>query len=383
MPDIHVKRIKVGELVDFAEEAENNPHRYEDLPITRIRALAHARNPVAAEDDIGLLVAYDGDRCIGYLSFLPCRLMRRGKTAKIYAGSTFYVAEKYRGKKVSVAIMKDAMALDYDLLSTGFTATVDRFNRRHPEWFEDAGALPYLCVHLFPTVSILWKLKRQFSSASVLIRAIQALNSLVGNLGLRYIIYRLISPPVKDRFEGVEIREVTEVHGVNRKSEPEEKSPPKLHRDEDVINWMIRYPWIKEDVNTQSLYYFSHKLELFRYLPFELHDQKSQAQIGFAVFSVSRRNELTILKILDMELNDAAFRLYILHHALKVAFQYKTDIIYAPIDFWDSVRGHLPLRLVTERKQRGYFIHRSTNSAFGDDPRNLELNFCDSDTAFI
>ncbi|TKJ37924.1 hypothetical protein CEE37_13245 [candidate division LCP-89 bacterium B3_LCP] len=380
---ISVERIHLNNLVAFAEKAENDPHHYGALPITQVRAAAQEKNPSASPDDISLIVAYHENKCIGYLGILPCQLECHGDLQKIYALTTFYVVEEYRKTCAALAIMQDAIALNYDFLLAGFTPSAERFYRRHDEWFDYIGVLPYNRIHLYPTVSLLWMLKERLPFLSIITNALQILNSLAGSLGFRFLTYYMIRPSQRNRCADLDFRKIErieEVAGVAQRSKSENR--PKFYRGESIINWMIQHPWINERSGEPSSYEFSHYRDLFRFLAYEIFNNATEKQVGYMILSVSRKNELTVMKILDFEFEDDVHLECILNLTLREAYRWKVDIIDGPADFWGIINSHKLLKLIAQRKQRGYFIHRSSNSAFSDDPQDLILNFCDGDTAF-
>ena len=69
--DVRIERIRVSELCAFAAEATRAPRGGGVVPVSPVRAAAQAKNPHAQPDDVGLLVAYSRNVCVGYLGLLP------------------------------------------------------------------------------------------------------------------------------------------------------------------------------------------------------------------------------------------------------------------------------------------------------------------------
>lgn len=384
MAKIRVERIPVGKLFEFAQNAEKNQERYVILPIPALRALAQSKNPVASTDDIGLLVAYSGDNCIGYLGILPSLFCHKGKLSKVYALSTFFVDEAYRGLSVAPMIMANAIALEKDLLLAGLTPAAEKFYLKNPQWFKPAGSLPYLHINLLPWSSLLWWLKNRLKAMRGLFNSLFVANRRIADAGSWRFFYHFLRPPACNRCGGVGARLVSEVLA------PEKKTGCKLaegqyyfYRDVDTVNWMIRYPWITENTTATFNYFFSYQRELFRFLPFELYSKQSGERLGYVVFSITKKKGLTLLKILDHALAEEVHILCILDLALREASRWRAELIVGPYKLWPYIKTYPPLRLLTQRYQRGYFIHSSPKKTiFPEDASELCLDYCDGDLPY-
>lgn len=384
MAQIRVERIPVGELFNFTQEAQKNQKRYNVLPITALRALAQSKNPAASPDDIGLLVAYSGDRCIGYLGILPCFLRQKGEISKVYALITFFVDESFRGKSAASTIMANAIALRYDLLLAGYTPAAEKLYRRNPQWFKPAGFLSFIRIHAIPHSSLLWLLKNRFKPTQSLFSPFFSANQRIADAGGWRFLYRFLQPSVCKKCAEIE------AHPVSMVRNPEEKingnsltDRPSFYRDVNIVNWMIKYPWVTEDSSISLNYIFSYHRELFRFLPFELYAKQSGKRLGYLVLSVTKKSGLTVLKILDHVLANKAHLPCILDVALSEASRWKAELIVGPHKLWPFIKTHALLKLLTQHQKRGYFIHSTPhNSLFPDNPYDLHLDFCDSDLPF-
>ena len=70
MGNIEYCSIKVKDLPDYIEDFLSNADGQEFAPITPERALSQAANPSATGDEIGLILALDGKRVVGYLGVI-------------------------------------------------------------------------------------------------------------------------------------------------------------------------------------------------------------------------------------------------------------------------------------------------------------------------
>jgi len=387
--NIRIERITVGRLPEFAQKAAADPGRYHILPITTYRATAHATNPAASPDDIGLIVAYDDDRCIGYLGILPCRLRTGEKIAKMYALTTFYVDPAFRGQNVADDIMAAAIQLDYDLLLSGFTPAAEKYYRKNPQWFTYAGAVPYMRLRLdrlfvisggfrkLAQVRALGPFRWLFKSLLFLSR--RTIDPIVRPLMCRFFCAKAVQRSPK-----VEARPVDEVRKIDSaKSHLDESGRPHFYRDENIINWMIEYPWITEEPNVKLNYQFSYRRDRFAFLPYELYDAQNGKPVGYVVFSISTEGDYSTLKILDYTITEETYAPGIFELAMHEASRRMAEVI-GPYRFWFYAQTNYRLRRLTERGERGTFIGPATNkeSAFAGVADELMLDFCDGDIPF-
>jgi len=384
--ETRIERIPIRDLYEFARRAQNDHHRYHVIPITTIRALAHTKNPAAAEDDIGLVVAYVNGQCAGYLGILPCRLSVGNKHTKVYALSTFYVDTPFRGTDVAKMIMSDAIELGYDLLLSGFTPAAEKFYRKNPQWFRPVAAVPYVLLRL-DRVFVVSGIFRRLAQ----IRWLKPAHSLLGVLYwgsrwtidavLRPVLFHWLRPAACKVGQEIEARLVSAIRESEIKID--RPSKPCFCRDPDIINWMINHPWISEDSNLKLNYAFSYRRDRFGFRLFELHKRKGGERIGCVVFSVSTQNNYTTVKTLDYRIADRAYLPCVFAVALREALRHNAQLI-GPDMFWQYVQAHWVLRRITRRLKRGNFLGPSikSESVFDTLPEELSLDYCDGDIAF-
>ena len=93
---IRIRKIPIKELGRFAERYFSGGTAGRVVPLSRLRAAAHAANCWADDDDIGLVVAMCGDECIGYLGLMPGMLKVNGDLFKIHWYTTWFVGPAAR-----------------------------------------------------------------------------------------------------------------------------------------------------------------------------------------------------------------------------------------------------------------------------------------------
>jgi len=118
--NIRIDHIRVSDLPDFARRVINDSESGQFVPITLQRAVAHANNPIASGDDVGLLAAVDGDGdVVGYFGILPILLRVGEDTYKTHWFTTWSVSSKVRGMGVGSRLMAEALSLNLDFLIVG------------------------------------------------------------------------------------------------------------------------------------------------------------------------------------------------------------------------------------------------------------------------
>jgi hypothetical protein len=144
------------------------------LPIGKPRALAYATNPCADENDIGLLVAYLGGQCIGYLGIMPGLLRRGDQFSKIYWLSTWFVPPEFRKTSVGLPLLLNALSLKYDLVVCGMTDEAERVYRGLR--FRELGQLKYCIIN--------------FEILNLLGLGLRVLRKILRKLGVQFDLYR-------------------------------------------------------------------------------------------------------------------------------------------------------------------------------------------------
>jgi hypothetical protein len=159
-----------------------------------------------------------------------------------------------------------------------------------------------------------------------------------------------------------------------------------FQRDLQTVNWMIRNPWVvsRSDARPDlSHYYFSRVRDLFEFVALEIFAPDGIACKGYLVLSISRNKNKTTIKLLDYNFHDSKDRLIAAYLALKYAREYRADRLEFPVgleDFWPSQTG---LMLRVKKKKRLYlFYPRSNSSPLARLAQKIQLDYCDSDTAF-
>ena len=126
---VTVRRIKLGDLADFARSIIDNPAYARVAPISLLRAESQSKNPMGTPDDIALVAAYHEQDCVGYMGLMPGRLSIRGRVSPITWMTTFFMDAGHRGKGYGKRLLAEIQELGVDLVATGITRNVEGLYR--------------------------------------------------------------------------------------------------------------------------------------------------------------------------------------------------------------------------------------------------------------
>ncbi|MFO7708565.1 MAG: GNAT family N-acetyltransferase [Desulfobacterales bacterium] len=346
---LRIERVRIRDLVAFAREIPSDPAYADTAPTCLLRAASQAVNPHADPDDAALLVAYHAGRCVGYHGLLPGVLRAAGGRSKVSWLVTFYVAPAFRGRGVGPRLVREALGLGVDLVTTGITRAAERAYRA--AGFKELGELGY----------------RRFSVQSYPRPA-------------RWLIYTLVCGRNRGRWP---VRPVAALPAGARRGR--EDGAPRFPRGVDTVNWMLAHPWVVSRSTAAQgapAYYFSSVRDLFRFEAYEVGAAADPTRGAFVV-SVSRRKGGTVVKLLDgffPEPTDPSV-------AGVIALRRGRDLLAHRIDFPMSQEGVLNgsrlLRRLARRKSRLTLYHpREPASPLACCPGRISLDYCDGDTAF-
>lgn len=374
-PAIRIEAVHVEELEAFAARAQDLAGI---LPITPRRAQSHAANPNAVPSEVALLVAYDGERCIGYLGIMAGVLHHDGAVQRFHWFSSWYVDPAYAKSGAGTMLLMRAIGLKYDLAVTGTSPEADamyralRFKELTPLQYEEV-FLDALDPLGFPFFALGKWLEKRGRPAGVVYRIARTVRPILQPL-LKRVVYATLRP----RAGGLNVARQTDVY--------EEFTPPNsapmFYRDPDTVNWMLATPWFTENqADAVKDYYFNDHRSLFRYtcLRFEVDGEP----VGNAVLSAARKADRTIVKVLDCSFTEAEYRHTLLPHVFAFAARYRADRILFPANF-KTVLQLLPIfGRITFTRTRNYFCRpKKKDSVLTPVLDTVQLQLTDGDCAF-
>ena len=382
---VHIERVRVGDLPAFASRhlAELRPG--EVVAITEPRALAHSRNPHADPDDVGLLVARQGDRCVGYLGVMPARVETEAGVRTVHWMSTMFVLPELRGAGIGVRLMEELADLGRDMLGTAFTPAAARAMKSFG--FIEFGPVNFYTVDIrraMPWVAPLAALRRWLRTRGGPDALRTGARRMERGLGapMRALVYRALIRPFESSASTVRC---VELDGVPDDAFTPDPGTIRFIRDADVVRWMLRDAWLRESARTpndaSARYHFKHTVQLFRRAVVEVRDGSDTRQ-GLLVLSASEVRERIVARVLDHRLAGTAYHAAIAC-TLRFAHRHGADSVVFPESFGPSLGRSRPLRLLARRSSRMYLYRpvRSDSPLAGALDR-MELDYCDGDTAF-
>ncbi len=390
---IRYQRIKIAELVEFAERVITNTRPGQFVPITRQRAIAHAHNPYADPDDIGLLVAVDEeDEVVGYFGIMPVLLRVGEQLHKCHWFTTWSVSAKVRGRGVGSGLMREALRLKNDYLIVG-SVHARRVCQKFGFWEREP--LPYYWLDvsgmgaLNPLTGLLRLLRKTFhllrvgKTVSVTNPATRFVDRILSP-GTRLVFYALLRRLEASQGRDFRFQEVSQLRpeAVNCPAQPEIE----LHRGVEAVNWMLQHPWVVPEGQSPTEdrdYYFSDTRPMFKFIATEIFAPGSDEYWGYAVFSISQKEQGVFLKILDFRLKDLAMYPFVLALALRYGRHYRATWIEMPAEVSAPLQGSLLGRLLLREKKRIYqCLPKNEHSPLAKAWPHITLHLYDGDMAF-
>ncbi len=374
-PALRIDAIPVRELESFAARVVDGEGV---RPITPRRARSHSANPNANPEEVGLLVAYEGDRCVGFLGIMA-GVLRVGRAAhRMHWFSSWYVDPDHAKSGAGTMLLMRAIGLKYDLAVTGTSPEADEMYRAMR--FKAIGPLQYEEVFLdaldpfgFPFFAVGKWLEKRGKSAGILFKIADLLRPIAQPL-LKRIAYAVIRPV----WPSGAIAHVA----ASFENSPHPGSEPRFDRDADTVNWMLLHPWFTEEkADAVDGYYFGDFRPVFRYLVYRF--ERDGKSVGNAVFSVSRKADRTTVKVLDYVLSSDEDRSAAVAQAFEVASRFNADRILFPAEFKTNLRRVTLFGRLTFTRTRPYFCRpKKKDSVLTPVLDDVQLQLTDGDCAF-
>jgi GNAT superfamily N-acetyltransferase len=389
--EIRIERIKSLDLITFAEKYLGSAKHGQFIPITMQRAIAHANNPLVDENDVGLLVAFHGDECVGFFGIMPVLLKNRDKYSKVSWFTTWRVSPHLRGKSIGSLLMKAALSLGRDYLIVGSSSArkvCQRFGFLEREPLEYC----YLDVsgmeRLNPATWVSRLLRKVLKPLNVKVnvdnRATRGFSQLLSPLSSKLFRYWLWRSH-RDILKGITVQEVDEVQ-PDTPDQIAGLSPVILYRGAEIVNWMLKYPWVVEagQSKTEKMdYYFTDVRDYYRNITLGLSSGSNHDYRGYAILSVSTYRKRMALRVLDTSFNNPVDGRYVLPLAIRYAHEMKADVIDLSTPQAEAIQSRFLRRVLLHRKKRIYqCFPASPDSPLAQAWPEIEFHYCDGDMAF-
>lgn len=377
---IRVEKIKVKDLVAFAQSVIQGAEAGQFIPITLQRAAAHAQNPLADPEDIALLVAYLGDHTetvetsaspgeiVGFFGIMPVLLKVNGHFEKVYWFSTWRVAPELRGKSVGSLLMREALSLKKDFLIVG-SGPARKVCRRFGFWEHapliyyqlDLSGMPRLNPGIW--ISRLFRrLLRPFKiRISIPNRFSISMERIVSILTRPLFTWLVRQHLAKHQNLANTLSDLKSENVERVRNETEDQlalmSPIQLFRGADVVNWMLEYPWVVEPGESpteQMDFYFSDVRPEFKIYALELTDRTDGSYKGYIVFQASQSLDQRIIKTLDAVFCEPGDERNILPLAFRYAREFSAHQVDLPAEAVNEFQNTWLGKILLNRRERIY-----------------------------
>jgi hypothetical protein len=376
---LEIQPITVAEIDDFALRTAAERERIGNVPVSRWRARAWQANPCATADDVVLLVAWFGGRCIGYFGLMPGRLQVHGEIETVNWSSTFYVEEEYNHTCAAIVMLQEATRLGRHLFLTGFSPPVGQLYQA--TGFRPLGPLSYLAFELHRTNPVgaqLRSLRTKQKKKGV--ADTQGLDRLVfgADWAFKHATYPLLRFGPRRALCQIETRPLDHIPDM---AEP--SGGVRFVRDADVVNWMLAEPWYTTDHDKATAgHYFDDYYPVHEYHALEIRGRGEQTPRGWVVLRLHGSRRHLGLTVCDYHLPGEDLgclaALAIRHGAAALA-----DSVILPKACGDTIaEWRVPRRMVRPQRREYYWKPRQDGSDAEEISKAIELALVDGDMVF-
>ena len=389
---IKIKKIRLGEIDAFAQNAPRMAPYQKSVPISRRRSLSQLNNPYGRPDDVALLVALYGDQCVGYQGLLPGLFCHQKELKRVHWSTAFFVSPDYRGAGVAGRLLEEIKALNIDFPVTRMTESAKQAYLK--AGFQELGVLAYHQLRMEKICKLDIILQEAEKSTEAGAAPKETTNLISAEhwhesrlyQGSKAIFYRRLLGDLIGPQDTIEHRQVAQIDSRAQHIIERQSKGPRFFRGLEALNWMLNYRWLisaaHEKVEPET-YYFSLISERFEYIALEIYSAKSRAFRGFLILSVLVKKGRTWVKILDFGFKEPSDRNLAAYFALMWAQKFNADRLEFPTGLLDYFEGNSLLQPLIKKQERVYlFYPRSQGSAFEDCVGHIEFDYCDADTTF-
>jgi len=386
---VRIERIKLKDLSAMASRFIDGAAPGAFISITKHRAEAITHNPYADPDDVAMLLATDGEHCVGYFGVMAVMLQHEGQLHKVHWLTTWAVSDDYLGKGLGSRLMEEALALDVDLAIVG-SKPARRVSAKYG--FHEVKPLDYVQLDFgvagrYNPLSLLLRGLRKLLGLIGLLLPIESLDAAFGRifeaifgLLLRPYFLWLAARRLATQIGRPAMHPLTQIPAASSQAHGQTR----FHRDERAVNWMLANPWVmpSPSLSADLKYGFTDWRPAFEISAWQLKTNEGQP-LGYAIFQFSCIHGRGLLKVLDHHFDDGKHGGLLLAMATRLARQFGAQIIEGPVVLAEPLGGGLLSRLLVRRKQRTLQVHpRAADSPLGQAWPHLEQSYVDGDMAF-
>jgi GNAT superfamily N-acetyltransferase len=275
--NLSIRNISLGELENYIHSEEYRNSSF--VPISRLRAISHMNNPRSQPADWCLFLAYDGNKCIGYLGALPDTLYAGNRTEKVSWLSCMWVLPEYRRHGIALKLLKHAYeTLHGKVLITNYIPqSKNAFDKTNQ--YVDLKNLKGIRGYLRACFEqILVRKNKRLAPISPLLKMIDFSINLVLNMRL--------SLKMKSIKTTCKYSEITSIDSSLAEFIRKKTQYSLFQRGAEEFSWFMEYPWVKkvDSISSEAKrYHFSQEGRDFRQWFFKV--ERNGVTEGFIILS--------------------------------------------------------------------------------------------------
>lgn len=250
------------------------------IPISTHRALSHCVNPRVEADDVIMLLAYEGEKMVGYLGVLADRIFNDSGSFKCGWLSCMWVDPNMRGKGIAKQLLATAFSTwQNHILVTEFTPEAKALYDRSKNFDDLRTNTGLRCFMRFNVNEILPSKRPGLKPLIPLLKLGDAFGNFANSLRLPWI-----RPKIKTAFRWLPVEEIDTLTG-DFIEKVQTGSFEK--RGAAELNWILKNPWLKVSAPTteSARYHFSSIAKQFKNLCFVAYNEKNEPN-AFLFFSL-------------------------------------------------------------------------------------------------
>ncbi len=211
----------------------------EPAPITKHRALSQVNNPRAADCDVALLVAYDGNTVVAHLGMLPDLVFSNQCPRKIAWMTAWWANPDRKYAGIGVKLLSRAFALYSGRLgASGFSESARRVYDATKK-FTTIGELEGICG--FARLNLSRMLRRRLPRLSKFTTLLGAVDAMAN----QYVNLRQWSWRKRNAFpQGIRLEYMPEMDAEADDFIEEHSCFALAKRAARELNWIAKYPWV-------------------------------------------------------------------------------------------------------------------------------------------
>jgi GNAT superfamily N-acetyltransferase len=269
--------ITISELQDYLKSSAFQNSSV--IPISRKRAMSHAKNPRALPEDVALILLKENDLLMGYIGLLPDTIYLQNQAIHLAWMSCIWVNPEARGKGVASQLLREAFSKwdDY-LLATEFTVPAKRLYDKL-NLFDDLtivhGVRAYLRLNL---AVLLPKKNPRYSKTHFLLKIIDAVFNFLNEMRLYFY---------NKKNANIQVEQINEIDRDTWKWLEQFQKKELFKRTQNDLNWMLKNPWLADTLEAKedaSRYHFSIFAKHFVFSPLKIYSQNKL--VGLIILSI-------------------------------------------------------------------------------------------------